>query len=224
MQHCRDEQIYVIGIDEEQQGRHLLRLTFHTTRGDFSALARRRHGMRSGVVLLSGERGGYAGPSAIYPELAEELLSDGVASLIVDFRDPGDRVQCTIDALLAVQYLDDEGISDVGVVGWSFGGATAIAVGALARSVRGVAAISTFDLAGCCVRRLRNKPLLLIHGDADSVSPLDVSRRIYLRSGEPRSLYVYPGVGHDMAEGRDRLRGDLHSWLVHVLQPARAAA
>ena len=36
-----------------------------------------------------------------------------------------------------------------------------------------------------CLRRLRSRPLLLLHGDSDRVSPVEVSKRVYFRSGEP---------------------------------------
>ena len=49
--------------------------------------------------------------------------------------------------------------------------------------VRGVAAISP-------------RPLLLIHGDQDRTIPVEHSRQLYDAAGEPKELWVVPGVGH----------------------------
>ena len=46
------------------------------------------------------------------------------------------------------------------------------------------------------VERISPRPLLLIHGDADRMVPLDESRALLARAGEPSELIVLPGVGH----------------------------
>lgn len=212
-----ETQLYVIGIKEQRLGPDSLRLTFHTNRGDFGALARIKSDCRRGVVMLSGADGGFDGPGSIYPELAEEFMSRGIASLRLDYRAPGDCAQCGIDAVLALQYLDDEAVDDVVVIGWSFGAAVAIAAGSVAKTVRGVAAVSAVDVPGCGPKWLRSKPILLIHGDADSVAPLEVPRRIFLEAGTVRQLIVYPGAGHELVEARDRLRDDLLKWALTAL-------
>lgn len=221
---CRQDQLYLIGIGQTTVGPNLQRLTFHTTRGDFNALAHLKKGVRQGAIEL-GDRGtGLDGPGSIYPQLANELLDQGIGSLRLACRSPGDCAQSAIDVLLALQYLDDEGIRDVVLVGWSFGGAVALSAGSLGKTVRGIAAISTTDVADCCLRRLHSRPLLLLHGDCDRVSPVEVSRRVYFRSGEPRRLIVYPGAGHSFDEVRDQLRNDLKNWVLSVLHSRRIAA
>ena len=220
---CREDQLYLIGIDQTRIGRDMRSLTFHTTRGDFEALASYREGMGKGAVVLGDPDSGPDGPSNIYPDLASDLLDRDVGSLRLRYRSPGDCVQSAIDVLLALQYLDDEGIRDVVLVGWSFGGAVAISAGALARTVRGIAAISTLQVSDCCVRRLRSKPVLLLHGDADEVSPVEVSRRVYFKCDEPRRLIIYSGADHNCHEARDRLRSDLRRWILKTLRTTKTA-
>jgi hypothetical protein len=167
--------------------------------------------------MLGGYEGGFDGPGSVYADLSKVLLDAGVASLRMDYRFPGDCVQSGIDTLLALQYLDDDAIHDVILLGWSFGGAVAIAAGSLARSIRGVAAISTIEIADCCARRLRSKPLLLIHGESDLSAPVAWPRRVYsLAEGSP-DLIVYSGVGHDMQQVSDRLVKDLSAWILRTL-------
>jgi dipeptidyl aminopeptidase/acylaminoacyl peptidase len=46
------------------------------------------------------------------------------------------------------------------------------------------------------VAAIAPRPLLLIHGDADSVIPVEHSRQIFTAAGEPRELWVVPGAEH----------------------------
>ncbi len=220
---CREHQLYLLGIDQTRIEPDVRSLTFHTTRGDFEALARYREGMKKGAIVLGDPDSGSDGPSKIYPDLAKDLLDRDVGSLRLSYRSPGNCVQSAIDVLLALQYLDDEGIHDVVLVGWSFGAAVAISAGSLARTVRGIAAISMLDVSDCCVKRLHSKPLLLLHGDADEVSPVEVSRRVYFKCDEPRRLIVYSGADHNCHEARDRLRSDLRRWILKTLRATKTA-
>lgn len=214
----RDNQLYVIGIQEKRLENGRLGLTFRTAQGRFRALAQLDKGMDQAVVLLSGAGGGFDGPCALYSELADELYQQGIGSLRLDYRIPGDCMQCTIDTLLSVQYLDDEAVHDVVIVGWSFGGSVALSAGSVAKNALGVAAVATNEVVDCCIKRLRSKSLLLIHGDADTFSPIDVSRRIYSESDEPRKLLIYPGVSHSFSEVKNRLCDDLVDWIVSIFK------
>jgi len=48
------------------------------------------------------------------------------------------------------------------------------------------------------------RPLLLVHGGADASVPVEHARRLYAAAGEPRSLWILPGVGHVGAYFADR--------------------
>ncbi len=217
------ERIYLVGVQEKQLAPGALKLTFQTNRGQFDALARLGRGMTHGVVML-GEYGDFAGPSTIYPELAGELAWRGFGSLRLSYRSPGDCVQCGLDALLALQYLYDEGIQHTVMIGWSFGAAVAVAAGSVGRTVRGVASLSVSTAEGCCTKYLRRKPLLVIHGEADRVAPIAGSRQLYEEAGERRRMLIYPGARHDLAEVRDTLLRDLVDWTTGILRHGRASA
>lgn len=224
MHRRRDDKLYVIETQEARVGRDLRRLTFRTTCGDFEALAHISKGMSQAVLMLGGRAGGFDGPGSAYLRLSERLGERGIGSVRLGYRSPGECAKCAIDALVALQYLDDSGIPDVALLGWSLGGAVAIAVGAVARTVSGVAVIATLDIASCCVRRLGSTPLLVIHGAADAVSGVDVARRIHAAAEGPRELVVYPDAGHRMTGAGDRLCEDLLFWFCAVLRRNQAAA
>jgi fermentation-respiration switch protein FrsA (DUF1100 family) len=69
-------------------------------------------------------------------------------------------------------------------------------------------------------------PLLLIHGERDSVVPLEHSKRLYARAAEPKELWVVPDAGHIQAVRNKGLRKRLTEFLhAHSgAAPALAAA
>jgi uncharacterized protein len=54
------------------------------------------------------------------------------------------------------------------------------------------------------VPQIAPRPLLLIHGTADSIIPVDHGTRIFEAAGQPRELWLYPGVDHCGAYFADR--------------------
>ncbi|MCL5105134.1 MAG: dienelactone hydrolase family protein [Armatimonadetes bacterium] len=224
MSTCYDDRIYVIGVRETHAEPRATHLSFLTTRGDFPAILQMPKGAREGVIMLTAGKVGPNGPGSLYAKFADDLFDEGIASLRLDHRVPGDCVQCAIDALLSLQFMDDEGVHDVALVGWSFGGAVALSAGSVARTVQGIAALSTVDVANCCVKRLQSKPILLLHGEADRVSPIEVPRRIYSEAQGSRRLILYPGSGHTLVEAKEQVHQDLRKWVLHMLKASRLAA
>jgi dipeptidyl aminopeptidase/acylaminoacyl peptidase len=48
------------------------------------------------------------------------------------------------------------------------------------------------------IDRISPRPLLLVHGDADELIPLEHARRLYQKAGEPKELKIIPGARHKM--------------------------
>jgi dipeptidyl aminopeptidase/acylaminoacyl peptidase len=48
------------------------------------------------------------------------------------------------------------------------------------------------------VDRISPRPLLLVHGDADELIPLEHARRLYQKAKEPKELKIIPGAKHKM--------------------------
>jgi len=48
-------------------------------------------------------------------------------------------------------------------------------------------------------------PLLILHGDADRVIPVEHGRRLFAMANEPKELVILPGAGHD-AIGNPEMR------------------
>jgi fermentation-respiration switch protein FrsA (DUF1100 family) len=173
------------------------------------------------VLWVFGAGGGLGGPAGgLYTRLGHQLRAEGIASLELAYRHPGQLDECVADALAGLAWLEAQGKRRVVLVGHSFGGAVVIAAGVAAGdAVAAVAALSsqTSGAVGM-VGALSPRPLLLIHGTADEVLPEACSRELYARAGEPKRLILYPGCRHGLDECRDRLDHDLMGWLRDVFR------
>jgi alpha-beta hydrolase superfamily lysophospholipase len=180
----------------------------------------RLHWCSGGTAILwvFGAGGGLGGPSGgVYHRLAETLRAEGVASLELDYRRPGDLRECVADVLSGIAWLEARGKSQIVLVGHSFGGAVVISTAAIAPQVIAVAALSSQTVGTANVGALAGRPLLLVHGEADEILPSRCSRDIFERAGEPKQLILYPGCRHGLDECRDELDRDLLAWL-HLLE------
>jgi fermentation-respiration switch protein FrsA (DUF1100 family) len=172
----------------------------------------------AGVLWVFGAGGGWGGPAGgLYPRLARELLPEGVTSMEVAYRYPGDMVPCVLDVLMGVGCLEAMGRKRVVLVGHSFGGAVVITAGAQAPNIAGVAALSTQAAGADSVAHLNGRPVLFMHGEADEMLPDRCSRDLYARASEPKKLLLYPGCRHGLDDCRAEIDRDLLSWIREVL-------
>lgn len=78
-----------------------------------------------------------------------------------------------------------------------------------------VASVRRWDPAESAARR--RCPLLLIHGGADDVVSIAVSRRLHAAAAAPKRLVIIPAAFHDFLEQRERLTRLVAGWLSDVL-------
>jgi fermentation-respiration switch protein FrsA (DUF1100 family) len=207
------------GTTREAQPDGTERLLLHTEAGDILC---RHHPAAAGdgaVLWLFGAGGGLGGPAGgAYARLGGRLAPRGIASLELAYRRPARLGDCVVDALFGLGWLAGEGRGRVAVVGHSFGGAVAIAVGATAvDNVVGVAALSSQTAGTDMADEIAPRPLLLIHGEADEILPAACSHDIHRRAGEPKRLILYPGCRHGLDQCREALDRDLTAWIEEVL-------
>lgn len=174
------------------------------------------------VIWVCGALGGIDGPSfGIFRTLSHDLVAEGLSSLRLDYRQPGDLAPCVLDVLCGISFLAHSGKERIALAGHSFGGAVVITAGILSERVRTVVGLSSQTYGATGVGQLAPRPLLLIHGERDRNLPADCSRHIYQWAGEPKELVIYPGNGHFLRECHDKLRELLRRWLVEKLGPQR---
>jgi len=166
------------------------------------------------LVACGGAMGGLLGPAdGLYQDLGEALAREGIGTLRVGFRAPGELAMCTMDVAAAVQLAERNGAVRTVTMGHSFGGAVAVRVGAaMPEIVTGVVGLAT-QSAGCEVAGgLAGRPLLLVHGDADELLPPDCSLVVRELAGGGEVVLV-PGGGHLLREAGDLLRERLPEWV-----------
>ena len=193
-----------------------------TDRGTTTCRYYEAAGARTGVVMVGGTGGGFDTPAReLYPRLAQDLPNHRISALRVQYRHPKDLVESVIDTVLGTRYLETQGVSAVGLVGHSLGGAVVIQAAANVPAARVVVAISTQTGGTEPVAGLAGRAaILLLHGDADPVLPHSASEDVYRRAGEPKRLVIYEGAGHTLDEATESLYVEVKAWLLKHLPGA----
>ena len=114
-----------------------LALEIETTHGTIPGVLHPCEGKSGCAIFIGGAAGGAAGggdgpAGGVYLRLGRELVAEGVTSLRVGYRDPGEFNECVLDTLAACSFLKGIGAERAVIVGHSFGGAVAIKAGGLA--------------------------------------------------------------------------------------------
>ena len=102
--------------------------------------------------------------------------------------------------MAALTFLGGIGNQRAALIGHSFGGAVAINAGTLSPDRHHRDCALEPALGAHVVGELAPRPLLLLHGTADTILPHECSERLYERAQEPRTLKLFPGVGHRFTE------------------------
>jgi carboxymethylenebutenolidase len=167
-------------------------------------------GPHPGVILLTGS----SGWKTAYAEIAKSLAGSGFVALALDYlaetgREPSREEQLrhwpTWEATVrnAVGYLQaSQQVSGwlVGLVGYSLGAYLAVSVASDLPGVRAV--VEFFGGGDRGPRSLDDQvrdlpPLLILHGDADSVVPVSSAQRLrdaVIAQGGHVEMHIYPGV------------------------------
>jgi len=203
------------GVQTAELPGNKMRLMLNTSRGDIPCIFHHCDGASGGVIWVCGALGGLDGPSfGIFSSLSDELVEQGISSLRLHYRIPGNFDECVLDVLVGVHFLKRHNIDRVVLAGHSFGGAVAIMAGTLSPDVNAVVGLSSQTYGAQDVAKLAPKPLLLIHGERDRNLPVKCSHLIYEWANEPKELVIYKGSGHFLRECHQELHDLLKRWLV----------
>lgn len=200
-----------------------------TDRGEVAARFTAAGDGTRALLLVAGADGGFDGPAeALYPTLAEDAAALGIATLRVDFRlhrFPNDVDEGVHDVSAGLAWLVAHGARQVVLVGHSFGGAVVIEATArdagASRIVAGVVTLATQTAGAERVGLVAPRPILLIHGRADTrLSPV-CSQLLYEMAGEPRSLVLIEGATHSLRQAREGVRTRVRDFACAALGVSR---
>ena len=173
------------------------------------------------MIWVCGARGGFGGPGkGAYARLAEGLRQERIASRRLSYRHPSVLPECALDIMAGVAYLKHCSYPPVILVGHSFGGAVVITAGALNDHVAGVVALSPQTYGATLAGWLAPRPLLVVHGTADTRLPYACGVQIYNWAQEPKQLALYEGAEHRLDECVEALDQLLMQWIPATLRSA----
>ena len=203
-------------IGEDQVGRGLLLVT---NRGPIQTIIHHDPTIPThrGIVWVGGARGGFEGPAGSMYKLLGDGLSPGITSIRLDYRQPNVLVECVMDILAALSFLSGTGHTDVILVGHSFGGAVVIKAAPYSEVVKGVIALSSQTFGAGDVSQVSPSPILLVHGERDTVLSQESSLKIFEWAEEPKELRLIPENGHGLQESAQEIRQLVSEWLVQHL-------
>lgn len=181
-------------------------------------------GATRGVLWLGSARDGLDSPGRdLFDRFAMDLTHQGITSLRLRYREPGNLESCVEDALVGIQFLLQNGVESLVLIGYSQGGAVAIEAGAaVPDAVKGVAVVASQSFGTSAVNRLPPRPLLIVQGENDQIVPADCATYIYDRAGEPKQLTLIPGADHTFTKHPDELRTALEDFIQSCLGGKRA--
>jgi len=218
------ESIQVRGVTKGAVENNATVMRLQTNRGDIetryhaAAANAPADARKLGVVWVGGAGGGLDGPArGLYPAACEQLQARGIAGLRLHYRKPNALEDCILDTLAGVAFLVQEGATEVAVVGHSFGGAVVISAAAVSPHVKAVVPMSSQTYGTELARSVAPRPMLLIHGTADTVLSPICSRQIYAAAREPKEIKLYPEAGHGLDEVRQEVLDQLVSWIPQKL-------
>ena len=203
-------------VGEDQVGRVLLLVT---NRGPIQTIIHHDPTIPThrGIVWVGGARGGFEGPAGSMYKLLGDGLSPGITSIRLDYRQPNVLVECVMDTLAALSFLSGTGHTDVILVGHSFGGAVVIKAAPYSEVVKGVIALSSQTFGAGDVSQVSPSPILLVHGERDTVLSQESSLKIFEWAEEPKELRLIPENGHGLQESAQEIRQLVSEWLVQHL-------
>jgi alpha/beta superfamily hydrolase len=200
-------------------------ITLETSRGPIELRFYSAPGTHKAAIFVGGAGGGFDTPVKgwLYPRMCTQLQHDGIAALRVRYRHPNDLVECTLDVLAGIGFLESQPISAIALTGHSFGGAVVIQAAANAPVVRTCIALSTQTHGAAPAATLGPRcSLLFAHGLDDEVLPPDCSRQVYRNAQQPKQLLLKPGAHHGLDEWSEELPEILRQWIIQELaKPAK---
>jgi pimeloyl-ACP methyl ester carboxylesterase len=209
-----DLNLRIVGVEPGDELAGARRLTIQTTRGPIPLILHSTPEPGRATLCICGAIGGFDGPAhALYARLGLELPSKGIAVARLNYRAPNDFGECLLDVMAGLAFLKGVGHRRAALIGNSFGGAVAINAGTLSPNVSTVVALSS-QLAGAHTVGDLKKPLLLMHGTADTILSHESSQALYDRASEPKTLRLFPAVGHLLNEVDEEVFVTVSDWLM----------
>ena len=196
-------------------------MLLRTDRGDLQTILHQAPEAQYGVIWVGGARGGFGRPGhGAYARLADVLRRDRISSLRLRYRHPNVLPACALDIMAGISYLTHCRVQPVVLVGHSFGGAVVMTAGAMHEHVAGVVALAPQTSGATLAGKLAPRPLLVVHGKADTRLPDSCGVQMYHWAQEPKQLVLDEGAEHRLDACADALDQLFMQWIPATLRSA----
>ena len=174
----------------------------------------------SAAIWVGGVGGGFDTPAnGLYPQLSKRLLDKNISSLRIQYRNPTNLAECIYDVQAGIKFLQNEGISNIALIGHSLGGSVVIQAATLSKNVVTVVALASQSYGADIVQDLGEETsILLIHGTDDSVLPASCSNVIFGKAHEPKERVLLSGNGHCLEESAEDVKEIVYNWILRYLK------
>jgi len=154
--------------------------------------------------------------------LAEDFQRRGVAALSIDFRGygnstPGRTPKKMYDILGAVSYLQEQGFTDINIVGASMGGAAVlVALNSGPVAIRKVVLLA--PAGGPAIVSTASDKLFVV---SENERMFNGVMAIYTASAEPKQIQIYPGKAHAQHLFKTNVRDVLIERIINFIIPVK---
>ena len=174
---------------------------------------------RGAIFIPGADNGWQEAANRLYPRLCEELPGEGIACLIMHYRNVDDPLESILDVVAGIRYLESQGVRSVALMGHSRGGMIAIYTAVAMPAVRTVVTLATEGVEDGLVKRLGPRcSILLIHGMSDRVVSYTTSEKLYQAAQEPKRLIIYKANDHLLDRAAGEVYQEVQGWIVQQLE------
>jgi alpha/beta superfamily hydrolase len=194
-------------------------ITLKTSRGIVECRYYAASSRDKAVVFAGGQEGGWDTPvrNMLYPALSHNLSRNGINCLRIKYRFPMHLAECILDTLAGITFLNQDGIHNVGLVGYGTGGPVVIQAAASSPQVSTVVSIGTNVFGSDASGFRSNQSLLFLHGTKDEVVPVGSLGLTFRNAHDPKKVILYSGARHKLDEVAPEVFATVKEWLyTHV--------
>jgi alpha/beta superfamily hydrolase len=191
-----------------------------TSRGEILCRYYPAEGADRAAIMVGGTGGDFDSPAKdLYPVLAEDLATKGIASLRVRYRDPNNLVEGALDVLAGLRFLKSQGVAKAALIGHSLGGAVVIQAAAKSSIVTTLVTLSTQSNGADALTELKEGvSSLFIHGGKDRELPPRCSSYAYYIAKEPKEFIIHDDATHSLDEVAGEVYDEVRTWLLGNLK------
>ncbi|AIF80762.1 hypothetical protein I862_00985 [endosymbiont of Acanthamoeba sp. UWC8] len=172
------------------------------------------------IILVGGIGGGFDSPcnGELYPSLCNILNFKAISALRIKFCDTRSLDGSVKDVEARISFLKQEKISNIALVGHSFGGAVAIRAAVDSTAVKVIITLATQSYGADVISNIKSGVAsLFIHGALDTILPENCSIYAYTLAHEPKRLRLFKNTGHELTEAEKDIEGEILNFIDQYL-------